>query len=660
MTTNAGGARPRVPLVSIDHDRPLASALTELAALSSPQPKPGGRPAIVAIAVDPWHVHECDTCATSMFRVTEAAADADLRYQVIHTGEGPADLGDDVGAPALQTQATAHRDSATTLSAPSLTALTPGRRGPTGTPRWRVRLARRLLGRGPATEVIDGSAVDTGLDPVRSGAFGHGYLIRPAGPSEAAIPPAATSWPTRRVGSTTYHLHPRTRCSIATEGRWGVVLLGHPVDVDRASGDTGAIATAVLRTLREEGHAAATRQVAYLGGRWTAVLQVPEAESERLIVLPDTHGTQPVYYGTVGGLAVGSAMSLVADALGQGPDEESAEVLQRARQLRARGVIYYPGLLTSHRNVLPVVPNCLLDIRLTRAVRGQRASVAVDHRRFWPFEARREQSDIGAVAEAFSERMSAHIGLLSGFGRVGLSLTAGLDSRITLAMARPYLRRDDFTFTYLNPRPAPSGGAYDDVFGASAIAARVKLPYRLIRWRSPEPDSIFDQIYRTTYPVQRGSPGAAHAMGADLTHDMIQLQSVGGETGTVFPRLRNAEPISPRKLSRLWLGMRPGDHRRFFDYFEAYIAYSQFSQDRLRGYNHHDVNYWEHRMGKWGCRKAQDGDFSHRLLMPYNDRRLIELMLSLPPARRADKSLYRRILQEHPQLQMPWDKQRGG
>ena len=66
----------------------------------------------------------------------------------------------------------------------------------------------------------------------------------------------------------------------------------------------------------------------------------------------------------------------------------------------------------------------------------------------------------------------------------------------------------------------------------------------------------------------------------------------------------------------------------------------------LLGYDDYDLVYWEQRMGRWGWQKFCDGDFGHRVLLPFNDRRLLETMLSLPYPLRRDKVLFHRLLDD--------------
>jgi hypothetical protein len=139
-------------------------------------------------------------------------------------------------------------------------------------------------------------------------------------------------------------------------------------------------------------------------------------------------------------------------------------------------------------------------------------------------------------------------------------------------------------------------------------------------------------------------------MWADLPHDIFEVQCNGGEIGTVFSRNRGGGPLTGAKAAHMWLGRPFAEHQVFPEIFDAYLAHADLTDDRLRGYNHHDVLYWEHRMGRWGWTKFLVGDFSHRILPPFNDRRLLEVMLRLPEERRVGKALYARVLDSAPLL----------
>jgi hypothetical protein len=492
---------------------------------------------------------------------------------------------------------------------------------------------------------------------VLAGAFGHGYLVHTGGP--AALPGILAHWRVTQVGPVWLHTAPRTVVTVSrAHDRGRVVVLGHPIDTDSGTTDAASVVDGLLRSLVDSGVDAAVRRAAYLSGRWTVLLLHPASRTTTpgrgrqprlggLTVVPDTLASQPVYYA-VGrrDATLASSDTLVAAARDISPSTRAPELMAEIKELRPQGVVYLPGETTLYEGVRQVVPNCLLRLDVDRPGQAR-------HERFWPFEPRVEDSDLPRVTSDFSERLRAQIALMAHLGPLAWSLTGGLDSRVTLAHLADPPPPGTFTFTYFNPRDGVrSPGAAEDVFVANLLSYRLGLPHRVLRWRKAPEGSVFADLHRMTYPVSYASQGAAHAMWADLPHDIVQVQSNGGEIGTVHMRVRNTRPITPAKAASLWLGPAFSEHPTYLEIFASYLEYAQFTDERLLGYDHHDLMYWEHRMGRWGHRKFLDGDLSHRIMVPFNDRRVLETMHRLPEAQRVAKALYTAVLDAAPALQV--------
>ncbi|QFG70023.1 hypothetical protein [Ornithinimicrobium pratense] len=513
---------------------------------------------------------------------------------------------------------------------------------------------------------------------VLDGAHPHGYLLVSGGTTPAGDTQGWRAEPGLLPG-VVLHLHPRTVLAHGRGGHGVVVLLGHPVDVVAGITDGDRIASRLAGTWDLGGQDALVREAATLGGRWT-LLAAPRAGAApaagtgdelrggveqdgrgELLVVPDTHATQPVFYAVSDGrFALASTPALVARTLGLAVDEAALALLEELRRRRGGAVTYLPGLRTAYLGLAPLVPNCLLQVRL-----GTRPDQAptVRHERFWPWREREETTDVRAVYRVFRERLGAHAQLLAGLGRPALSLTAGWDSRVTATVAADVLRaRDGLAFTYVNPRDARAGrAAMADVTGASAVAAQLGLAHRVLRWRQPPPGGTFDVLHRRTYAPLSPSRGAAHAMWADLPRDgsIVQLQSNGGETGTTFIQARTGEPLSPVRLARMMMGATEGLEDLAGQMYDGYQDHAAMTADRLLGYDHHDLFYWEQRIGRWGWQKFTDGDFGHRILLPFNDRVLLETMLSLPYPQREAKVLFERILADEPAGRLPERRSAG-
>src|SRR5690606_17190734 len=94
--------------------------------------------------------------------------------------------------------------------------------------------------------------------------------------------------------------------------------------------------------------------------------------------------------------------------------------------------------------------------------------------------------------------------------------------------------------------------------------------------------------------------------------------------------------------------------------YGGYVEHAAMTPDRLLGYDHHDLFYWEQRIGRWGWQKFVDGDLGHRILLPFNDRVLLETMLSLPYPQREAKVLLHRLLDEEPRARLPRRREPAG
>lgn len=479
---------------------------------------------------------------------------------------------------------------------------------------------------------------------ILDGAFGHGYLVT-TGSGAPQLPGFLADWVSTTVGPVQLRTAPRTVVTLAEHGAARVAVLGHPVDVDRARTDRQLIAGWLAELLATQGHSATVREAAYLAGRWTLLLI-----TDQLTVLPDAMGSQPVFWAEgQAQVALGSTDTLVGLALQLPVDPAGQQLIAEARRLRRTGVSYLPGQVSHILGVRQVVPNCLLTVDLV-------ARPSVQHTRFWPLTDRVEEADLAAVHEEFRDRLQRQLRLLPALGPTAWSLTGGLDSRVLLAHLDLPPAPGTFGFTYFNPRDGvTSPGAARDVFVANEVASRIGMRHRVLRWRRAGDDTDFGRLHRATHPVAMVSHGAAHAMWADLPHDIYEIPGLGGEIGTTFGRVRYQGPLGPEKAATMWLGSTVARLPGLVPIFEDYLEHAQMDTGRLRGYADEDIFYWEHRMGRWGWTKFLAGDLSHRVLPPFNDRRLLEVMLRLPLEQRTGKALYDRVLHAAPWLRVADD-----
>ena len=76
---------------------------------------------------------------------------------------------------------------------------------------------------------------------------------------------------------------------------------------------------------------------------------------------------------------------------------------------------------------------------------------------------------------------------------------------------------------------------------------------------------------------------------------------------------------------------------------DDYMAYTHFYAEAFTNIHWCDLFYWEHRLTKWGGRFLQEVDLTGFAISPYNSRRVIETLLSVPYAARAAKTVQLRL-----------------
>ena len=65
----------------------------------------------------------------------------------------------------------------------------------------------------------------------------------------------------------------------------------------------------------------------------------------------------------------------------------------------------------------------------------------------------------------------------------------------------------------------------------------------------------------------------------------------------------------------------------------------------LYNYEHTDLFYWEIRMGCWGVTVTSSQQVYHRVTMPMNNRKILELFLSFPHEMRKSDSVHKAVMQ---------------
>lgn len=476
------------------------------------------------------------------------------------------------------------------------------------------------------------------LDDLPPGSFRNGYL----GMSGDVSLPALDGWQRTTTGDVSFWLHPTLRMSTARRADTAVLIAGEVVDLDASTTDGTRIAEGIAAAAARGGIPAALRHVSDLGGRFACFVST----GGRFAAIPDCHGTQLIFWAQQpAGVAVSSHSHLLAEAVGADVDERTVALLRTAKAMGTGGTLYQPARLTPFVGVSPVLPNCHLIV--------EGPSAAPRHERFYPFP----DTSLGDPADAydtFRDLFRAHTRLLCDLGPVGISITAGVDSRTTLAAARPHLAPGSFTFTWHDFDKADPAER-EDLDVGRAIAGHLGLPHTTVRLEPWEAGTAFATAFTRTFRHLPQFPRAAQAVATQLPEGFHQLQSMCAEVGTGFYRKRTQQTVDAQRLAHLYSPRPFGQLPEVVAAHEELIAYADFRQERLDPLDYHDLFYWETRLGRWAVLRMQEADLSHRMLLPFNHRRIIEALLSLPFEERQAKQPLHRFVAEHIGTELPAD-----
>ncbi|MDQ4034006.1 MAG: hypothetical protein M3332_17885, partial [Actinomycetota bacterium] len=346
------------------------------------------------------------------------------------------------------------------------------------------------------------------------------------------------------------------------------------------------------------------RHINDLGGRHVVIVHGPR----RRMLLTDAGGLRQVFFAfTVDGPWCASQPLLLQAVLGLPPDHEASDYAASDDFLGMRGGHIWPGYGCSVAGVTHLLPNHLLDLDTGR------------DERFWP----QEPLPARSYDEVRDELAATLRGLwLAAHQRSPLTLllTAGHDSRLLLAAARPITSELRFV------RILRRGGEADDVHLPSRLLAGLGLPH-IVADGMRGPTNDFWSAYRATAPF----PDRFHAANAEAISSAVR--SRWGVTGHVSgvakahyrSRLGRLEPaLTPARVS---LKIGTGRHRYAVAAQREWLERVPVTSD----VHPLDLLNWEQRVGNWASMWALQYDLVWKdVLMPFNCRTLLASLLGLP------------------------------
>lgn len=346
---------------------------------------------------------------------------------------------------------------------------------------------------------------------------------------------------------------------------------------------------------------------AAFGGRWAMIAQCDDGH----YLFNDALGLRQVFHTRAGDgndVWACSQPGIAIDALALPFDEHALQFLD-SHAFRLHAEYRWPAIGTVLRGLYHLLPNHLMDLR----------SGAVT--RYWPAPVLRTVS-VDEAVERVGATLSGMMRAAAARFDLALAITAGIDSRVVLAAARPIRNQ----LRYMTVRQAKMADDNPDLVVPHRLLARLGLTHEVIRARaSMTPE--FSWLFKRNVFLAHDHYGAdAEAILAWHGGRCVVVTGSGAEVGRcsfrkelAFPNRRRITALDLARLQR----MRHPYALRLFDEWLAGLG------DRGRVHVL-DLFEWEQGHGNWLAMTQLEFDVAwNDIFTPYNCRELLTVLLSV-------------------------------
>jgi predicted glycosyltransferase len=454
--------------------------------------------------------------------------------------------------------------------------------------------------------------------------YKRGYLF-----SQTEVEPPIQTWIKKVVGDHYIYFDADNPWGFAQEGNSWVALIGRAVDTIHWSLDINFIArTCVDRLILSEERL--LDYIDFLSGRFVLIYH----HCSRTKLMTDAFGTRSAFYSLENPVMVASHYKIISQYKDLS-ECKRMEAIRHDPRWNSHSARAYPGNLTPIKGVYILTPNTLINLEEQKI------------QRFYP---RRNlpAGSLDKVVEEVSDMLKRQIDLLHSNYKLAISLSAGMDSRATLAAARDKVR-DVLFFTY-GEVPPTSESYFDlrttkvDALVAMDIARFFGLNHIFLENIAVESDEDFRDFNRllscNTYYVYGRNLAKAYL--EQLPSNLLHIRSNISEIGRAFYQKAGFKlPLTPSEMARIWKHME--NNELAIQAFREFAEVTGFKS--ILNYDPYDMFYWEHRMGTWHSLIILESDVAFDTHVLFNCRALAEKMLSVPIDKRIQSETHRNIIQ---------------
>ncbi|QTN00777.1 hypothetical protein ERJ70_16715 [Sediminibacillus dalangtanensis] len=422
----------------------------------------------------------------------------------------------------------------------------------------------------------------------------------------------------QKVGMNIY-FHPLTQYGIAEEeGDW-LFLIGQCIDVINKTVDLKQIS----KTLYEYYNDSEEKFYNYLerlSGRFAIVLNI----KGKIKIYNDATGMQSVFYHSKK-VALGSHALLVAEAT-----KSSESSIIDTEWLKDKKTYHLPGDFTPYEDIFFLLPNH------TREMNSAVTS------RYFPREDL-TQKNIDEVIAIVEKEANEQLNLISDKYNILMSLTAGLDSRSTLALLKNHLDKVKFfTYYYMHSENSDFAGSKSLLMDEKMVKEMVDnlnlnhqmLPIDYARTKDDDYLKLRNILSKNTFLNHNSLLAKLYFENFPPQENILHLRSNIQEITRMFYRKMhrfNDDIASFGQIAKSWspnLWEDPSTQEPLKKWLDQYTPNVGF------GYDPFDILYWESRMGTWHSQLLIQSDLAFNTHILINSHFILKNMLAVSTSER--------------------------
>ena len=367
-----------------------------------------------------------------------------------------------------------------------------------------------------------------------------------------------------------------------------------------------------------------------LSGRFLLIFKI----NKRTYVLSDASGFRPVFYFQNNDRKyLTSSISLLQSIEKINNKKCLHEYYKSDHYLHTPTYMWHAGF-TFFEGVGHLIPNHYLEIKSFR------------QKRFFPNKENiivADENKIQDIENQITELLKASIEGLNNRHKLALALSAGNDSRVLLALMKNISKEVLFWISYRSKKES-------DYFVPKKILKHFNL--RFLPIKNKNPSFFFKRFYyKNTVLAHKVWCEFNYSKFNLLPEDHMVVRGAAAESARNY-YYPNYSPIHPQIVTMDYLCAIPNlsflkipelnkDFKNWLDSMQK--IEKEFNYKTL------DFVFWEHREGSWQAQNQLESDYHFEVFVPYNNRKILDLMLSLPPELRDKKKpiLYDRLIQKN-------------